>query len=217
MRIEPVITARNTAGSIKSLKETVKSYDIHVEGNVKSKQFHTVKNLLSGVANVQSKEQSYFPADWDLVLAKYQLQNKNKFSPDCQVIIRVAPSGIVLDGLQAFLKWSQEASIPIKQVTEPTADEISAKFTELCKASKHPCASLGIAINGGKVGDLVFELYNDVCPKTVANFLGLLQGSQKSKAKPDKTLSYIDTVIHRVVKNAWIQGGGRNHFNLSHD
>ena len=49
------------------------------------------------------------------------------------------------------------------------------------------------------VGRLLFELHSDVLPKTCANFTQLCTGA--------KGPCYVDSPIHRVVADGWVQGG----------
>ena len=54
---------------------------------------------------------------------------------------------------------------------------------------------------------LYLQLYSDICPRTCANFLKLCTAEEET---PDDngSMSYLNTVFHRIVKNGWIQGGG---------
>jgi peptidyl-prolyl cis-trans isomerase A (cyclophilin A) len=61
------------------------------------------------------------------------------------------------------------------------------------------------------LGKIVCELYPDVAPLTVRNFVGLASGTQpwedpKSKEIVKKPL-YNGTIFHRVIPNFMIQGG----------
>lgn len=59
---------------------------------------------------------------------------------------------------------------------------------------------------GNAIERVTFELFNDVCPRTCDNFIGLCTGSYG--VNPDgATLNYEGTPIHRVLKGAWMQGG----------
>ena len=49
-----------------------------------------------------------------------------------------------------------------------------------------------------------FELFNDIAPRTVANFLGLCAGHSRSDGE---LLSYLNTDVHRIVKGMFIQMG----------
>jgi peptidyl-prolyl cis-trans isomerase A (cyclophilin A) len=61
------------------------------------------------------------------------------------------------------------------------------------------------------MGDIVIQLFEDKVPKTVANFIGLANGSKewtdpKTHEKVKKPL-YSGTVFHRVIPGFMIQGG----------
>ena len=49
-----------------------------------------------------------------------------------------------------------------------------------------------------------FELFNDIAPRTVANFLGLCTGTKRSDGE---MLTYVNTEIHRIVKGMYLQMG----------
>lgn len=75
--------------------------------------------------------------------------------------------------------------------------------------------------------DLPFQLYDDLCPRAVDNFLRLCGVATKSTTAEFKSLSlstppavsaassssaskvtFVNSVIHRIVKDGWFQGGG---------
>lgn len=62
------------------------------------------------------------------------------------------------------------------------------------------------------LGDIKIELYADKAPQTVANFVGLAEGTQvwtdpkTGKPVTNKSL-YNGTIFHRVIKGFMIQGG----------
>jgi len=53
---------------------------------------------------------------------------------------------------------------------------------------------------------VIFELFVKQCPKTVENFKKLCTGEEK-KSDLGVTLHYLNSPIHRIVKDGWIQGG----------
>ncbi|GMM44415.1 hypothetical protein DAPK24_009900 [Pichia kluyveri] len=60
-----------------------------------------------------------------------------------------------------------------------------------------------ISIGGKTAGRVVFELFNDITPKTTENFKQLCL----------KTPGYKDSIFHRVIKDFMIQGGDYENFN----
>ena len=56
-------------------------------------------------------------------------------------------------------------------------------------------------------GDILVKLEDKDAPVTVANFVGLAEGTIKNDAKPLGTPFYDGTIFHRVIKDFMIQGG----------
>ncbi|CAH8573685.1 unnamed protein product [Schistosoma margrebowiei] len=66
---------------------------------------------------------------------------------------------------------------------------------------------LDIKIDSQPVGRIVFELFNDICPKAAENFKKLCQGVCGLGLKTGKPLTYQGSVFHRVIKGFMVQGG----------
>ena len=76
-----------------------------------------------------------------------------------------------------------------------------------------PAAGEGTALSDGLYaklvttkGEIVVELEFVKCPMTVANFVGLAEGTKKSN-KPEGTKYYDELTFHRVIPNFMVQGG----------
>lgn len=56
-------------------------------------------------------------------------------------------------------------------------------------------------------GDMIIQFFDKESPVTVANFVGLAQGTIENKAKAKGVPYYDGIIFHRVIKNFMIQGG----------
>ena len=63
-----------------------------------------------------------------------------------------------------------------------------------------------ISVGGVKIGKVLFELYNDIVPKTADNFRALCTG-EKGMGKQGKPLHFKGSSFHRIIKSFMIQGG----------
>lgn len=67
-----------------------------------------------------------------------------------------------------------------------------------------PRVFFDIAIGGRSSGRIVFELFNDIVPKTAENFRCLCTG-EKGIGKLGKPLHYRGSKFHRVIPNFMLQ------------
>src|SRR5580693_10649313 len=56
-------------------------------------------------------------------------------------------------------------------------------------------------------GDIVIRLLEKEAPKTVANFVGLAEGTKEFGSKKEKRPYYDGLIFHRVIPDFMIQGG----------
>jgi|TARA_B110000208_G_scaffold64985_1_gene84240 peptidyl-prolyl cis-trans isomerase-like 6 len=63
---------------------------------------------------------------------------------------------------------------------------------------------MDVAIEGEAAGRVVYELFSEVCPKASENFRRLCSGMNDAG---DASLHYRGSLIHRIVKDGFIQGG----------
>lgn len=64
-----------------------------------------------------------------------------------------------------------------------------------------------IKIGNHDVGRIVFKLFYKDCPRTCENFIFLCTGQKGIGQRCGKPLHYKGSIIHKVVKNSFIQGG----------
>ena len=77
------------------------------------------------------------------------------------------------------------------------------------KAAKHP-----MALMKTDLGDMTIELWPDIAPKTVENFIGLATGTKEWKDPKTRQMVkkpfYDGLTFHRVINDFMIQGGCPN-------
>uniref|UniRef100_A0A8C9GS77 Peptidyl-prolyl cis-trans isomerase n=1 Tax=Piliocolobus tephrosceles TaxID=591936 RepID=A0A8C9GS77_9PRIM len=62
-----------------------------------------------------------------------------------------------------------------------------------------------ISIDNKNAGRIVFELFNDITPRTCENFRSLCVGDKVGSR--GKKLFYKDSIFHRIIPNFMCQGG----------
>lgn len=87
-------------------------------------------------------------------------------------------------------------------VYEKLAQNTFKKAINASKTRKYAFLQLSIQ---GMNQTVHFELFSDIAPRTVDNFLGLCQGHQR--ASDSETLTYVGTEVHRIVKGMYLQMG----------
>jgi peptidylprolyl isomerase len=72
---------------------------------------------------------------------------------------------------------------------------------------------LSIAIDDHLLGDIEFELFSTICPKTVENFRCLCTGEKGIPSSISVPLHYKGSNFHRIIPNFMCQGGDITHHN----
>ncbi len=116
--------------------------------------------------------------------------------------------------LAIFLSACQSApAIPTPlKINENNTPTMTPTSTPNASPSATPQGQKTFAIIKTSKGDIKVELFRDMAPNTVANFVGLADGTKewtdsKTGKKMQGTPLYNNTVFHRIIKGFMIQGG----------
>ncbi|XP_035726284.1 uncharacterized protein LOC118443424 isoform X2 [Vespa mandarinia] len=83
---------------------------------------------------------------------------------------------------------------------------IGEYYKKFIKKTKRVYVYFTFTLDGFLIGSLLFMLYSDLLPKTCKHFLNFCTGKYEN-IKGFKVSHYINTYVHRIVKNGWIQFG----------
>lgn len=144
-------------------------------------------------------------ADWDNFIetkaACLPAKTKN-CSKDSSSPLILYNDNMIVGNESDLLIWARRN---FRDYEEPTMDESFFKaraesaYVDAVRKSGNKYCYFDLREGDEEVGRVVFELYNDLCPKTAKNFELLCTG----EAKP----GYKGSLFHRVVPGGWIQGG----------
>merc|ERR1712002_394400 len=83
--------------------------------------------------------------------------------------------------------------------------------TEESAQAPRPRVFFDVTIGEESIGRIVFELFNDVVPKTAENFRALCVGFKPENTS--KNLHFKGSIFHRIIKDFMVQGGDFTNFN----
>ncbi|XP_076466137.1 putative inactive peptidyl-prolyl cis-trans isomerase-like 6 [Babylonia areolata] len=116
--------------------------------------------------------------------------------------------GEVKGGPADFIAWARreynfEEFRPLPLSVVLTQD----RHSEYISSRQHPFVYMDIVIGDKDVGRLVIELFSNLLPKTCTNFAALCTGEKGVCEETGIRLTYVGSLIHRLVPGGWIQGG----------
>lgn len=196
-----------------------------VAGNLLSTAFHEAKVIAEDIvekdANLDLETKGHVEVAWLKYLEKLrgELNNSSlRFQDPAEPVIIHSVIGYI-GGLDELMLWANKTYKYADPRVHEGYDQVryqlggmtKTAFTSYINSSQHDFVELVFDIADTQSADnrVVIELFNDVCPKTCANFLALCTGhdeTQETKDNPEK-LSYLKSPIHRIVQDGWLQGG----------
>jgi peptidyl-prolyl cis-trans isomerase A (cyclophilin A) len=118
---------------------------------------------------------------------------------------------LILSGCQASTLVSPNSNYQIQNNTTPTMTSTPIPSQSASPSSEKISENV-TAIFKTSMGDIEVKLFPKSAPKTVANFIGLANGTKEWKdPKTGEVVSgkslYAGTIFHRVIPDFMIQGG----------
>ena len=113
---------------------------------------------------------------------------------------------VCLENVRAKTKKNKSDLISIKLYSGGAVPKWTKLYREDAGDDSNTRVFLEIEIGGKKAGKIVLELFENIYPKTTANFKALCTG-EKGVGKSGKKLHYKGSVFHRVIPGFMCQVG----------
>ena len=197
--IIPLSGSLAAMGALTGLKIT----PFTVAGKINSGAFQKAKAIAVACdASASATVIPLLPADYDKLLLKLQSEHGGPaYLHEAGVAVYSEVAGFIGDDV-AFIKWLEANRVGgISKGVNSNGKAINfdmladKEYETLVCESDLTFAFLELSFDGEKLGRLVFQLYPNLAPKTVENFLALCEEG------------YAGTPIHRVKPGGWLQGG----------
>eukprot|EP00163_Fabomonas_tropica_P034817 TRINITY_DN986_c0_g1_i2.p1 TRINITY_DN986_c0_g1~~TRINITY_DN986_c0_g1_i2.p1 ORF type:complete len:293 (-),score=73.05 TRINITY_DN986_c0_g1_i2:333-1211(-) len=183
-----------------------------VAGKLKSAAYHQAKKCIEYLTEGQHRFrgevlEGMVETDYEEFLVNKRRQLAGEALTHTGPIIVYTDDNRYLGGIDELLAYTKQ-KCKYNDKTNKILYERAAKVANRTwrEATKHTFAFMEFKIEGQEqaLGRVVFELYDEHCPKTVENFIGLCGGGGIGHKKSKQ---YLNSPIHRVVPGGWVQGG----------
>ena len=176
-----------------------------VAGRINAPEYHKAKAVAQGCsASASATCTPLLPADYDKLLLELRVKHGGPaFLHTSGVVVYSATVGFIGDEMKLIM-WLERhgiydagGALNVRMSWDVVAQ---TAYMDLLCDSGLTFGFMEMSYGGNVIGRLVFELFPDVAPKTVANFLALCEGVEGG-------VGYVGTPIHRMKKGGWMQGG----------
>lgn len=172
-------------------------------GKIKDHDFHMVKlaiDTLDRTHNgaIQSQVHSLTDTDWESFLNNRKTEIRGEiwgFKSGTMTFV----DGQLIGNGDDFMRWAKEKFAMVDFRPPAFYEALSNQaYKAYLENTESEVVYMDFVHDKRPMGRMIFELYKDVVPETVENFVKLLC------SKADKKLT--STNMHRIVKNGWVQG-----------
>jgi len=178
--------------------------DVQVYGKIKDHDFHMIKMACdtldrthSGAMKLNIHELT--DTDWENFLNEKKTDIRGEiWGFKCGTMAFV--DGELVGNGDDFMRWAK-SKFGLIDFRPPAFYEAlsSQAYKSYLENPKRDFVYVDFTHDKRPMGRVIFELYKDIVPNTVKNFLDLLCSKEGKK--------YAGSTMHRVVKNGWVQGG----------
>ena len=211
---EEANTPLKTTDSEYSLKMEVKIRSITLGGKLGDAGFEQCRLALESISKTHPEISitinSFFETQWEEYLTYTKSIKGGDFYFHKGSPLTFYNENIYIGDLQPFLKWAQ---LKLRYF-DHRSDYKKQSERNVMKVMKAGVISgnrgyvyMKIKLQG-KTHQVVFELFQDLAPKSSLNFATLCEG--KFKNEDNEIIGYKGSNVHRIVKGAYVQAGKMN-------
>ncbi|CAM9903736.1 unnamed protein product, partial [Hapterophycus canaliculatus] len=191
------------------------SSGIVVVGCISDASFHrccnVVKVLNEAGISARVATSPLFETQWDEYLREKKTHlGGNIFEHTAKHLVLQDGGRKYMGGVEELLGFAESMALPSFERSEDEEIDWTEIARQQCEkyliASQCPLVSMDISVHASRPRRVVFQLYSQDCPTTCENFRALCTG-EKGKSADGIRLTYKGSPFHRVVRDAWVQGG----------
>jgi len=177
--------------------------DVEVFGKIKDHDFHMVKMAIETLS--RTHEGALNPSihaltdtDWEHFLNNKQNEIRGElWGFKCGTMAFV--QGELIGNGDDFMRWAKEKFAMVDFRPPAFYEALSNQaYKSHLENPEHEVVFMDFVHDKRPIGRMIFEMYKDIVPDTVANFTKLLSAKTEKK--------YVSSTMHRIVKHGWIQG-----------
>jgi len=185
-------------------KKTQSDNFLTVAGKLNDDKFQRVATACRWLqqAGVKCTVLSLLPTDYDQWLAK--ALDKTGISHKSNLVALVGQPLQYLGGEEEFMQWAETKHGYSDSKTNAILYKRMAKqaWEKHMLDSGRQYAKMTFTQDDADIGTILIEIFTDHCPRTAAQFIGLLKAKRENGE-----MAYEGCPVHRVVSGGWMQSG----------
>lgn len=178
--------------------------DVQVFGKIKDHDFHMIQMAIDTLGRthegaLKPDVHALTDTDWESFLHEKKNQIRGEmwgFKTGTMAFV----DGVLIGNGDDFMRWAKEKFAMVDFRPPAFYEALSNQaYKGYLENLDREVVYLDFVHDKRPMGRVIFELYKDIVPDTVTNFVKLLSAKAEKK--------YVSSTMHRIVKNGWIQGG----------